>query len=147
MRATSTNRRSGSFVLGSGILVGLLAVLAAPIAPAAAKTLCVEDGDGFAWIFPKPKLPKKVGKVSELSGYTRSPFGGIGTVSGTAVRVTETDIAIGVKSLRWGIDAVLGATYLGSIDGDLAGILTQENTFPPETLTLVAIDCDSIPNP
>lgn len=145
MSATSTTLRSRT-ALVRGILAGLL-VLTTTVASAGAKTLCVEDGDGFAWIFPKPKLPKKVGKVSEISGYTRSPFGQIGTVSGTAVRVSDASIAIGVKSLRWGIDGVLGATYLGSIDGGLIGTLTQENTFPPQTLTLVAIDCDSIPNP
>jgi hypothetical protein len=143
MNDTSGARRPRFLAL----LVGIVALLCAPVAPAVAKTLCVEDGDGFAWIFPKAKLPKKVGKVSEIAGYTRSPFGQIGTVSGTAVRVSDTSIAIGVKSLRWGIDGVLGGTYLGSIDGELAGTLTQENTFPPETLTLVAIDCDAVPNP
>jgi hypothetical protein len=143
MYETSGARRARTCIL----LAGVTALLFGSAFPAVAKTLCVEDGDGFAWVFPKAKLPKKAGKVSEIAGYTRSPIGQIGTVSGTAVRVDATSIAIGVKSLRWGIDGVLGATYLGSIDGALAGTLTQENTFPPSTLTLVAIDCDSIPSP
>lgn len=114
---------------------------------ALAKRLCLEDADGFAWVFPAAKLPKKVGRVTDLSGYTRSPLGQIGTVSGTAVRLTGDALAVGVKPLRWGVDSVVGATYLGTVDTELAGELVQENTFPPQTLTLVAKDCDTIPDP
>jgi hypothetical protein len=135
-------RRSRA-VAGGALACALLALSQ----PALAKKICVEDSDGYAWVFPRAMLPKKVGKVAELAGYTRSPIGQIGTVSGTAVRIEGGAFAMGVKSLRWGIDSVLGITSLGTVDADLAGSLVVENTFPPQTIPLVSVDCDTIPAP
>jgi hypothetical protein len=115
--------------------------------PAAAESICVEDANGFAWVFPQAKLPNKAGKVTELHGYTRSGAGQIGTVTGTAVRMTSGEYAIGVTALRWGIDSAAGAAYLGYLDADLTGILVRENTFPPQTLTLDPLDCVAVPTP
>jgi hypothetical protein len=128
------------------ITLALLPAVASA-SPAAAGAICVEDGDGFAWVFPQVKLPAKAGKAKALHGYTRSAFGQIGTATGTAVRLTGGDYEIGVTVLRWGIDSVVGATYIGSVDGDFAGTLLRENTFPPQTLTLDEIDCDEVPTP
>jgi hypothetical protein len=115
--------------------------------PAAAESICVEDGNGFAWVFPQVKLPSKVGKVTALHGYTRSAVGQIGTVTGTAVRMTSGEYAVGVTALRWGIDSAAGAAYLAYLDADLTGILVRENTFPPQTLTLDPLDCATVPAP
>jgi hypothetical protein len=122
-------------------------LLAAAASPAAAGTICVEDENGFAWVFPQLKLPTKAGKVAALHGYTRSAFGQIGTVTGTAVRLSDGDYVMGVSVLRFGIDSVVGATYVGGVDADLAGTLLRENTFPPQTITLDALDCDTVPTP
>jgi hypothetical protein len=144
MHCSPSRRTRGRRVLALAVLAFAGFALALP---AAAKTICVEDGDDFAWVFPKATLPKKVGKVVDLSGYTRSPIGQIGTVSGTAVRLEGNAFAIGVKSLRWGIDSVVGTTYLGSVDAALSGTIVVENTFPPQTIVLESVDCDTIPDP
>jgi hypothetical protein len=129
------------------IVAATLALVPAVAAPAVAAPICVEDAAGFAWVFPQAKLPNKAGKVVELHGYTRSAAGQIGTVTGTAVRMTDGDYSIGVTALRWGIDSASGASYLGYVGADLAGILLRENTFPPQTLTLDPLDCASVPAP
>lgn len=145
MHHSRPRRASRRFVRRVAIAVALLPALAASSAQAA--PICVEDANGFAWVFPQPKLPNKPGKVVELHGYTRSAVGQIGTVTGTAVRLTNGDYSVGVTALRWGIDGAAGASYLGYLEPDLTGILVRTNTFPLQTLELEPLDCEDVPSP
>jgi hypothetical protein len=146
MNHSRSRRASRRFVRSLAAALALVPAIAVA-SPARAASICVEDGNGFAWVFPQAKLPNKPGKVAELHGYTRSGAGQIGTVTGTVVRRTAGNYALGVNALRWGVDSAAGASYLAYVEADLSGILVRENTFPPQTLTLDSIDCATVPAP